>query len=74
MKASCETYVPVKLMGNVVEYPFTPLTVLRVNAVLLTPGETFSYEAFAVLPLCVTVVCYRKVSGNGKAECSSLSE
>lgn len=54
-KAFCDTSVPVKLMGNVVEYPPTPLRVVRVNAVLLTPGETLPYEAFAVFPPRVVV-------------------
>ncbi len=33
-----ETSVPVKLMGNEVVYPATPLTVKKVSGVLLTPG------------------------------------
>ncbi len=47
--------MPVKLMGSAVEYPPTPLRVLIVNAVLLTPGETLPYEAFAVSPFCMVV-------------------
>jgi len=35
-----ETSVPVKLIGNLVEYPATEFVVVNVNAVDLTPGET----------------------------------
>ncbi len=38
--------------------------VVRVNAVLLTPGATLPYEALAVFPLCV--VLRFQVTGNVK--------
>ena len=50
-----ETSVPVKPIGNFVEYPTIEFVVTRVNAVDLTPGETFPYEAFAVFEAVVPV-------------------
>jgi len=37
-KGAEETSVPVKLIGNEVVYPATPLTVRKVRGVLFTPG------------------------------------
>lgn len=40
--------MPVRLIGNVVAYPDTPLIVISVSGALLTPGVTEANDAFGL--------------------------